>query len=140
MKCERYPVYAVTEAGRVRAIRENMSKVGIAPRAQNFCSSHEEAPVFAFGNGIVRNWPDETGPSGAGIKLVGHVEQWRAAAYTTKLTGLSREFIVGEWTLGACTPRNLVRLWRKKFTPFRIASKDLITHHHFSTLHDSLDW
>src|SRR3954470_22637351 len=73
-------VQAIAQAGRCRAVIEDVAEMRTATRAKHFVAFHPEAAVFHTRDDSRNEWLCETGPARAGFELGIAGEQWRVAA------------------------------------------------------------
>src|SRR5712691_2599053 len=74
-KPERHAVHAVTQPRWFRSVIENVSGVGIAPRAEHLRAGHSQASINFFPHVFLLDRRPKTRPAGAGIKLLGGTKQ-----------------------------------------------------------------
>ena len=80
VEVQRAAVDAVAQAGRVRAVVEDVAQVAAAALADDLGALHEEAVVGPGLDRLVVHRVEEARPAGAGVELGVRVEQLRAAA------------------------------------------------------------
>jgi hypothetical protein len=120
-----YGVHAVSEAGGLGAVIEDVAEVGFAATAGYFGAGHAEGSVgglnnIFFGDGLV-----EAGPAGAGIEFGGGVEESGVAADAAENSlGVIVGIFVGVGTLGAFVTRDFVGVGGKLFAPFGVGLDD----------------
>ena len=108
-------VYAISQAGGARAVREDVAQVGAAGITHHFGPAHSVAVVVFgfhvfFGDGFV-----EAGPSAAGIEFRARIEQFVSARGAAIHSRLFRIVIFSrEGRFGALHPADLV-LFRCEF-------------------------
>src|SRR5690606_10112268 len=79
MEGQRRAVYAVAQAGRRRAVVEDMAEMTAAAAAMHFGADHAEGRIPAFPHSL-GNLAPEARPSGAGLELgLGRIDRQVAA-------------------------------------------------------------
>src|SRR5439155_20507334 len=74
-KSERHAVHAVTQPSRFRSVIENVSGVGIAPRAKHLGTGHSQTSINFLAHVFLLDRRPKTRPAGAGIKLLRRTKQ-----------------------------------------------------------------
>src|SRR3954447_19848250 len=65
---QRKTVHAVAQAGRLRAVVEDVAEMAAAAGAMDFGAQHAEGPVLGLADGVFQRLP-ETRPAGAALEL-----------------------------------------------------------------------
>src|SRR4051794_36965420 len=68
MEYQRKAVHAVTQAGRLRAVVEDVAEMAAAAAAMDFGAQHAEGTVLGLPHRVVERLP-ETRPAGAALEL-----------------------------------------------------------------------
>ena len=113
-------VDAIAQACWLGTIRKDMTKMCIAPVADNFGSPAKERMVRPFLNRIAGRRLPEGRPSCPGIELGSGIEEIGFAAHAFKHSCSFWKIVVCERALGCRFPGNPVGQIRKLFTPFRV--------------------
>ena len=122
-------VHAVTQAGRRRAVREDVAEVGVAAAAQHFGADVVHAPIRDGRDVFVVGRFQEARPAGAGIELRSRIEE----RLPTADADVGRIVVVvperaGAGALGAALAGHAVLLRRQNLPPFCISLDRLSDH------------
>src|ERR1700730_8864517 len=118
-------VHAVTQAGRLRAIVEDVTEMAAATAAVNFGPQHTEGPVFGLADGVLERLI-KTRPPGAAFefRLRGKQRQVAAGAGEDALAMLLEQRARSR-AFGAFLAQDFILLRRQLRAPFRIGLFDL---------------
>ena len=127
IEVQRAGVDAVAQAGRVRAVVEDVAEVAAAALADDLGAAHEEAVVGPGLDRVVVHRVEEARPAGAGVELgVGAEQLCAAAATAVDAVLLVVPVGAGERALGALLAEDLVLLGRELRPPLRLGLLDLL--------------
>src|SRR5947207_12720722 len=126
VQLQRGGVDAITEPGRVRAVREDVPEVAAAGRAQHLCAHHAVARVGLLLHGLLPRRRRERRPAAAGVVLRIRVEQLRAAAGAAVGARLEDMVVLpAERSLGSLLAEDAVLLGRQLLAPLLLGLLDL---------------
>src|SRR4051794_17260776 len=122
---QRKAVHAVAQAGRLRAVVEDMAEMAAATAAVDLGAQHAEGTVLGLAHRIVERLP-ETRPAGAALefRLRGKQRQVAAGAGKDALAVLFQKRARPR-PLGAVLAQDVVLLRRQLSAPFRVRLLDL---------------
>src|SRR6266571_5338253 len=112
-------VHAVTQAGRLRPVVENVAEMAAATAAVNFGAQHPEGAVFGLADGVFKRLV-KTRPAGAAFefRLRGEQRQVAAGAGEDALAMLLEQR-ARSWPFGALLAQDFILLRRQLGPPFR---------------------
>src|SRR5581483_2954048 len=126
---ERCRVHAVTQAGRARAVVEDVAEVRGAAAAQHFLAHHAVAGVAPYLDVVFINRLVKARPAGAAIELGVRAEQLQAAADADVFALLVIvPVLAGESALGAVVSCDFVLLGRQLLAPLFIGLDYFVYH------------
>src|SRR5262249_35619719 len=122
---QRKRVDAVAQAGRRRAIREDVAEMAAAVRARHFGADHTVAGVAMLVDHLIVLGRGEAGPAAAGIELCARVEQRRTAAGADEgARALAVQKLTGERSLRALLAQHVVAVGAQFLQPLLVGLGD----------------
>ena len=126
LEVERARVDAVAQAGRVRAVVEDMAEVAAARRAHDLGANHPVARVGLRDDAVERRRLEEARPAAARLELRVRAEELRpAAGAAVDAVAVLVPVRAGERALRALAPQDLVLLGREALAPLLVGELDL---------------
>jgi hypothetical protein len=124
---ERSGVDAIAQAGRVRAIGEDVAEMASATGAGDLGASHAMAAVFVLFDVLLIKRIVKAGPAATGVEFGFRWKEFEATGSAEIYAGsLGFRVLSGVGTLGALLTQNTVLFRSKRATPFFIRFANLI--------------
>src|SRR5690606_8377035 len=120
---------AVAQAGRRRAVGEDVAQMAVAAGTAHLGADHAVGAVLVLGHGVLGDRLGERRPAGARLELLARLEQRIAATRTNvgpRLLRPKKAALPGR--LRPVLPQNAILLRRKAPSPFLVAEVQLIDH------------
>jgi hypothetical protein len=124
---QRHAVHAIAQAGRLRAVVEDVAEMAAAAMARDRSPRHAERAVGRFVDRLVERRP-KARPAGAAFEFGLRREQRKVAAGTgERAVAMLLEQFAGERPLGAFLAQHVVLGRRQKLVPLLVGVGDFVS-------------